>query len=286
MAQRSDEAGRIGEELREPVDEEYVGSRDLTRWSRAGGWLVHQVVVGSRFVSAHTVLVLASLLGAGLVTALTVASAEIYESVKESDGLSGLDGPALRLAISLRTPGSVDVVRFFTDLGGQLYLSLIVVLVLVAMTLRWRSRTPVILMLIGVAGSLSMTVAGKDLVGRTRPPRIDAVPPYETSPSFPSGHTLNSTVVASLVAYLLLLHLTSSLARVLAVAGAVAWFLAMGLSRVFLGHHWLTDVAAGWTLGLAWVVLVISAHRLFLTVRRHRQRSARAARPAVEGTPG
>jgi len=151
----------------------------------------------------------------------------------------------------------------------------------VIMTLRWRSWTPLILLVIGVAGSLLMTVVGKDLVGRARPPQADAVPPYETSPSFPSGHTLNSTAIASLIAYLLLLHLTSLLARVLSVVCAVLWFVAMGLSRVFLGYHWLTDIMAGCTLGLAWVALVITSHRLFLTVRRERrQRASVDAGPA------
>jgi len=60
------------------------------------------------------------------------------------------------------------------------------------------------------------------------------------------------------------------IARILSVVLAVAWFVAMGLSRVFLGYHWLTDVLAGWTLGLAWVVVVITCHRLYLTVKRTR----------------
>jgi undecaprenyl-diphosphatase len=125
-------------------------------------------------------------------------------------------------------------------------------------------------MAIGASGSLLMTAVGKQLVGRARPPLEHAVPPYETSLSFPSGHTLNSTVIASLVAYLLLLHLTSLIARILSVVLAVAWFVAMGLSRVFLGYHWLTDVLVGWTLGLAWVAVVITCHRLYLTVQRTR----------------
>jgi membrane-associated phospholipid phosphatase len=56
----------------------------------------------------------------------------------------------------------------------------------------------------------------------------------------------------------------------LSVVLAVAWFVAMGLSRVFLGYHRFTDVLVGWTLGFAWVVVVITCHRLYLTVQRTR----------------
>ena len=64
-------------------------------------------------------------------------------------------------------------------------------------------------------------------------------------------------------------------ARDRVVVGAV-FVVTMGLSRVFLGHHWLTDVVAGWALGLAWAAAVITAHRLFLTVRRRRGSSRRS----------
>ena len=97
------------------------------------------------------------------------------------------------------------------------------------------------------------------------------MPPYEYAFSFPSGHTLNSTVIAGVVAYLLLRRLTTTWARTLTVVLAVVWAVVMGLSRVFLGHHWLTDVAFAWLLGSAWLALIITAHRLFLTIRRRRQ---------------
>ena len=174
------------------------------------------------------------------------------------------------VACCLRTPQNVAVVHFFTDLGGAVELTIITAAIVTIMVFRWRSWTPLALMAIGVSGSLLMTAVGKQLIGRARPPLAYAVPPYETSPSFPSGHTLNSTVIASLVAYLLLLHLTSLMARILSVVLAVGWFVAMGLSRVFLGYHWLTDVLVGWTLGLAWVVVVITCHRLYLTAQRTR----------------
>ena len=94
------------------------------------------------------------------------------------------------------------------------------------------------------------------------------MPPYEYAFSFPSGHTLNSTVIAGVVAYLLLRRLRTTWARALTVVLACVWAVVMGLSRVFLGHHWLTDVVFAWLLGTAWLALIITAHRLFLTVRR------------------
>ncbi|MFP5313355.1 MAG: phosphatase PAP2 family protein, partial [Actinomycetes bacterium] len=132
------------------------------------------------------------------------------------------------------------------------------------------------LILIGGAAAVSVTATtfGKKLVGRTRPDHADAVPPYEDSPSFPSGHTLNTTVVISLVIYLVCIQFHTMLVRVTAITGGTLFIIAMGLSRVFLGHHWLTDVMAGWVLGLAWVGLVILGHRLFHLVRRREHAGA------------
>ena len=256
-------------------DEERIGGRDLTRWpTRLGRELVRLAIALARRVSAHGVLWITAAVGCALVIALTVAGAEIYDSVEDGEGLAGFDRPVLDGALGWRSATADRLITWFTNLGGLVGMTIIAGTITLAMVLRWRSRTPLVLMAIAVAGSLAMTVIGKAVVGRIRPPTADAVPPFETSPSFPSGHALNSTVIAGLVAYLLLRRLTSSVARVMTVVLAAAWAVAMGLSRVFLGHHWLTDVMVGWTLGLAWLALVITAHRLYLTVRPARQKDA------------
>lgn len=267
----------------DPKEDERIGRRDLTRWpSGLGRWLVRLAIALGRFTTANAVLVISSAVGAMLVIGLLIASAAVYDAVEDGDGISAFDRPALDKAISLRTATSMRVATFFTHLGGPLWMTVIAAAITLAMTLAWRSRTPLVLMLIGVAGSLAMTNIGKAWIGRVRPPLADAVPPFESSPSFPSGHTLNSTVIAGLVAYLLVRKLHSLWARVLTIVLAVAWFVLMGLSRVFLGHHWLTDVAVGWTLGLAWVAAVITAHRLYLTVKRSRHGSNEPAEALQE----
>ncbi|HYN30240.1 MAG TPA: phosphatase PAP2 family protein [Dermatophilaceae bacterium] len=243
----------------------------------------------ARWVLAHLTLVLTALLGGAVVLALARAAAEVYESLAERDDLAALDQPVLEAAVRWRTPALEDWVTRFTDLGATVGMTaLATVLALLAARL-WRSWTPVLLMVLAAAGSLAITMAGKDLLGRTRPPVELAVPPLESSPSFPSGHTLNATALVGMAAYLLVLVLRSTAARLGTVAAAGAFVVAMGLSRVFLGHHWLTDVVAGWLLGLAWLATVVTAHRLAVAVGRGQRVSlppSPAARPASSRATG
>lgn len=98
-------------------------------------------------------------------------------------------------------------------------------------------------------------------------PAEQAVPPLETSPSFPSGHTLNAVLITSIVAYLVLLYVRSRRGRVLTCVGLAGFAGLMGLSRVYLGHHWLTDVLAGAAVGGAWALAVILGHWLYVRLR-------------------
>lgn len=72
-------------------------------------------------------------------------------------------------------------------------------------------------------------------------------------PSFPSGHTAYVTAVLGLAAIVLAEHRRWWLA-----AGALLVIAAMGPSRIVLGVHWLSDVLAGYAIGLAWLVLVVT----------------------------
>lgn len=238
----------LGGALAEPAAQDYVGGRDLTRWHTGTGRAVARLAVrAARWVAPHWLLALILLAGLVLVGSFTALAAEAVRS------------------------GSLNaVVIGYTNVGGPVGMSILATAVAVVVAVAWRQWTPVLLMAATAAGSLTMTTLGKVVVGRRRPLEIDAVPPFEHGYSFPSGHTLNAVALAGVAAYLLVRRQHRTWARVVTVACAAAFAFLMGLSRVYLGLHWLTDVLVAWALGLAWLVTVITAHRLFLTVRRGR----------------
>ena len=235
-------------------------------------WLMQR---WGRWVVPYAALWVTMLIGGAVVLVLALVSAEVYDNVVDDAGLANLDKPTLGMMEQLRNPGLDAFVTGFTNIGGGIGMPILASIL--TAWLIWASRTWRPLILIGGAAAVSTTATtlGKKLIGRTRPDHADAVPPYETSPSFPSGHTLNTTVVIGLVVYLACLQIKRTLARVGLIAAGAVFIFAMGMSRVYLGHHWMTDVIIGWVLGLAWVGIVILAHRLF-HVLRHREQAGPA----------
>lgn len=245
-----------------------VGRRPLVAWTTRPGRAVAQAAVRvAERVGAHRALAITLAAGVVAVFLLAFLAARVYDAVTEQDGVAGLDVPLLHAVASLRSPfmdGFAGAVAYVFGTVGMPILALVAIVVL---ALRRRSWTPPILVVAAGLGSLAMTIAGKDIIDRHRPPLSAAIPPFEHSPSFPSGHTLNATVIVGVVAYLILLRRRTAAGRVTTAVVAVLIPLVVGFTRVLLGAHWFTDVLAGWLLGAAWLAMVITAHRLYLTAR-------------------
>ncbi|MEF2977632.1 phosphatase PAP2 family protein [Subtercola sp. YIM 133946] len=258
-------SGGRGRRGRQP-HEHFVGRRDVTEWRSAPGQRLAggNQRLAERFGARRT-LVAFLVVGGVVATTATFLAALTYDAVTDRDGIASLDRPALALAKRLRSPASDVAAAGIAYVFGPVGMPVLTLASAAALAARQRRVSPLILSVAAGAGSLIMTVRGKGIVHRNRPRRHDAVPPYESSPSFPSGHTLNATTVAGTLAYLIALQQKRQLPQVAVIGGAAGVVAAVGLSRVLLGAHWLTDVAFGWLSGTGWLALVITGHRLYLS---------------------
>jgi membrane-associated phospholipid phosphatase len=198
-------------------------------------------------------------IGFGLVVAAgaTWTASRVYDEVTGNDGVEAFDRPILEAAKRFRNPAANALASGIAYLFGPVGMPVLACSFAVAIARR--RRDPLVFVSIAAAGvgSLVMTVRDKRLVNRNRPPRSDAIPPFESSPSFPSGHTLNATTLAGVISY----HLArrqSWPAHTLSGVGAVVVAGTVGLSRVLIGAHWFSDVAFGWMAGTAWATTVIT----------------------------
>ncbi|ONH25866.1 bifunctional DedA family/phosphatase PAP2 family protein [Pseudofrankia asymbiotica] len=189
----------------------------------------------------------------------------LLDGVARSHGAIGADPRLLHDVVDQRAGWLTPVARVVTNLGVGPFVYAVVIALGAA--LWWRTRE--LLLPIGAVGLLwagqAVRVAINHAVARPRPPRaLWLVQPGGYA--FPSGHTAMATIGYGLAAVLLLRILSGRRSRVAAVAaGALATVLAIavGLSRVYLGVHWPSDVAGGWSFGVAWLALAASVVCLY-----------------------
>ena len=91
---------------------------------------------------------------------------------------------------------------------------------------------------------------------------------------FPSGHAAAAAAVCGAAAWLCSIRMRSWRARTGVWAAAAVLAALVGISRVYLGVHWATDVIGGWIFGLLWLAVVVSAWAAFAQFQRQRARQA------------
>jgi undecaprenyl-diphosphatase len=174
--------------------------------------------------------------------------------------MNGLDQAAIAFVSSVRSPWLTSAAIEVTALGTPTVLGALVIVAAVALRLS-RDRLGAILLGACAAGAIGWTSLLKNLIERERPPL--AVRLVGTSGfSYPSGHSLASASVLAALALIVARHVTWRAQQILTFVVTGIAIVAVALSRVYLGVHYLSDVAAGTSFGLAWAfvsVAVLSA---------------------------
>lgn len=153
------------------------------------------------------------------------------------------------------SPGLDRVMIFITDIGfGTGYIMIVAVcLLLLAYFRRWREVAGLAICLIG-GGALNFWL--KFLFHRSRPDLFRVI--QETGYSFPSGHVIASMCFYGMGAFLIMRGISSWRGRLTVATLAGVLIIAIGISRIYLGVHYPTDVLAGLAAGSMWVAFCIS----------------------------
>jgi undecaprenyl-diphosphatase len=214
-----------------------------------------------RWLGGHELAILLALFGiaAGVWTFAAIAT-----EVKEGE-TQGFDREVL---LAMRRPGDLapkgsrsfqEAARDVTALGGVTILGLVTLITTVFLALDGK-RHMAYFALASVSGGMVASNLLKDLFQRPRP---DIVPQlvYASNTSFPSGHSMMSAVVYLTLGALLARSHERKAVKAFFLLTAAMICLLVGVSRVYLGVHWPTDVLAGWTAGTVWALLCWLAAR-------------------------
>ncbi len=211
----------------------------------------------------------AALIGVALVYIGTLVSG-LAEDVLERESIVLADGRLVYWLAARRT--SIGI-QFFRDVSLAGNWEVAISLLAVMAVIFWKRHLRAILtILLACAGSEAVVYFGKLALDRPRPPAVLAVV-RELDASFPSGHANISVSCYALGFYLLARYTRSRRLRKLWYGLAAAVPLLIGFSRLYLGAHYLSDVLAGWCIGLWWSILAmgIAGFQRRRAVQRHRE---------------
>ena len=170
----------------------------------------------------------------------------------------GLDGALLEAVVAGRTPVMTQVAWVFTWVGSGPVLVAAAVVAAGVVWLRGRRPLPAAAVPLTLAATAGLVTVLKISLGRPRPPATLVLGDPAVSNAFPSGHTTNGAVVYVLGAVLIAATLAAPWARRALLAAGLGLAALIGWSRVYLGYHWVSDVAAGWLLATAIVMAAVT----------------------------
>jgi membrane-associated phospholipid phosphatase len=203
-------------------------------------------------------LVLSLVGGFAALAVFTCLSAVLIRKLAGPLVTASFDAPVVQYAAAHRVRYLTGIMTAITAVGSDL--SLWIAVLIGGAILGWLSRSwrPLFVLALVMGGAVSLDHLIKFIVARMRPSSLLWASPARDW-SFPSGHATESAAV-----YLTLALMFANTQRRLGVklvtyTIAIAGAFLIGVSRVYLGVHWPTDVIVGWALGFAWSAIVLVA---------------------------
>jgi membrane-associated phospholipid phosphatase len=257
-----------------------AGSRPASwlRWRFPGqlGWLAARFQTGVPAGCALTVTVLTF-------TACAWSLGSLTSSVIHHINSARFDPRILSFFVGHHTPWLTRLAQALTWLGSGFVLWPVVIAAGLGLWWSRRRRLPAVLPALSLAGAGAWCLLTKVLVGRPRPPAGDWLGAFDGW-SYPSQHAAQALAAWGMLA-LMVMAGRSLRTRTLLMTGAALIAFVVGLTRLYLAAHWMTDVLAGWALAGVWDCLLIISYLFAQQVTT--ATAEREARPAArQGAAG
>jgi len=155
----------------------------------------------------------------------------------------------------METPLLTYVMKFFTFIGSAPFVIFLSLFLLFFLYKVLHHRLELILFVAAIAGSAILNGILKNFFQRVRPEfhRLIEIEGY----SFPSGHAMNAFTVYVIISFLLWRHITSGLGRWTLIIVSTVMILAIGISRIYLGVHYPSDIIGGYFASGFWLTTAI-----------------------------
>ena len=225
--------------------------------------MLNRLVRSSHFAHVHKFVTAE----AGLLASIAITGGLIFAFLRIADWVAEDEIAVLDQTILMwfRDPTNIDqvigpvwlheMVRDITALGSFALLGLIVVGVCIYLVMQ-RLRREALLVLFSVLGGTLISTVLKMTYNRPRPELTSMS--HQFTASFPSGHAMLSAVTFLTLGALLARLAPTRALRIYCFAAAVFLTLIIGVSRVYMGVHYPSDVLAGWSVGAAWALFCSS----------------------------
>ena len=254
----------------------------LGRWLRTGAQLVSRHVVNIGIIKRglahphwtrlHPYVPILLVLLVGAVAAVFAGMAFVY--LAEQFGLTTSsvyydDQIINKWFQAERMPGFTMLLRAVTAGASPVGLGILVAVVAAVLFFR-KHRASAAFIAVSAGGGALLNLELKSLFARARPEAASAIA-AATGYSFPSGHAMGSFIVFGSIAYIVMRQPYRWKWKSAWLALLVTAVLLVGVSRVYLGVHWVSDIAAGWSAGAVWLATATVAFETLLRLRQLRR---------------
>lgn len=170
-----------------------------------------------------------------------------------------IDKYGYNLISKLKNENMTNIIKIITNIGGTIIIAVVTMLSLFIFRNK-KINTCIILNLLGIFILNNLLI--KNIIARDRPTGINII--EENGYSFPSGHTAISTVVYGYLIYLIYNYVSNKKLKYVLISILSIIILVVGLTRIYLGVHYTSDVLGGYLLGISYLLIFTYVTRNYI----------------------